>query len=104
MFSLAGIPPLGGFFGKYLLFVSAIDAGYTWLTIVAVLSSVISVWFYLGLVVKMYFTEPSGDTSEAPSGIAAVTLAVTTVAVIALGVLPGLITSIIRTWPSMLAP
>jgi NADH-quinone oxidoreductase subunit N len=104
MFSLAGIPPLGGFFGKYLLFVSAIDAGYTWLTIVAVLSSVISVWFYLGLVVKMYFTEPSGDTSEAPSGIAAVTLAVTTVAVIALGVLPGWITSIIRTWPSMLAP
>lgn len=104
MFSLAGIPPLGGFFGKYLLFVSAIDAGYTWLTIVAVVSSVISVWFYLGLVVKMYFTEPSGDTSEAPSGIAAVTLAVTTVAVIALGVLPGWITSIIRTWPSTVMP
>ncbi len=104
LFSLAGIPPLGGFFGKYLLFVSAIDAGFTWLTIVAVASSVISVWFYLGLVVKMYFTEPSGDTSESPSGIAAITLAVSTVAVIALGIVPGWITSVIRSWPPMLTP
>ncbi len=104
LFSLAGIPPLGGFFGKYLLFVSAIDAGFTWLTIVAVASSMISVWFYLGLVVKMYFTEPSGDTSESPSGIAAITLAVSTVAVIALGIVPGWITSVIRSWPPMLTP
>jgi len=104
LFSLAGIPPLGGFFGKYLLFVSAIDAGFTWLTLVAVASSVISVWFYLGLVVKMYFTEPSGDTSSSPSGIAAITLAVSTIAVVALGILPGWITSIIRSWPSMLTP
>lgn len=102
MFSLAGIPPLGGFFGKYLLFSSAISAGFTWLTIVAVASSVISIWFYLGLVVKMYFTEPSGESQEAPSGIAAITLAVSTFAIIVLGIFPGAITSVIRTWPSML--
>lgn len=98
MFSLAGIPPFAGFFGKYLLFLSVIEAGYTWLAIVAVVSSVISVYFYLGLVVKMYFQEPSGQDEPAPAGTAAVTLAAATIAILLLGVMPSLLLNIYRTW------
>ncbi|MGA8264511.1 MAG: NADH-quinone oxidoreductase subunit N, partial [Ignavibacteriaceae bacterium] len=47
MFSLAGIPPFAGFFGKYYVFIAAIKANLTWLAIVGVISSVISVYFYL---------------------------------------------------------
>ena len=61
MFSLAGIPPFAGFFGKYFLFKAAIEAGFTWLTIIAVITSVISVYFYLSVIVQMYFKEKSTD-------------------------------------------
>lgn len=98
MFSLAGIPPFAGFFGKYMLFLSAVESGYTWLTIVAVASSVISVWFYLGLVVKMYFQDSQNEASVAPAGMAGVTIAVCTAATIVLGVLPMLITGLISSW------
>jgi len=92
MFSLAGIPPMAGFFGKYYLFIAAIEAGYTWLTIVAVVSSMISVYFYIGLVVTMYFKD-STDTQEQDSkpGLAGVTLAISCAFVIILGLLPSLI-------------
>lgn len=91
MFSLAGIPPFAGFFGKYMLFSAAIDAGFTWLTIVAVLSSVISVYFYIGLVVKMYFNENPTVNLEADGGGARITIIVSAVGVILLGLFPSLI-------------
>jgi NADH-quinone oxidoreductase subunit N len=47
MFSLTGFPPLGGFLGKYAIFAPAIDAGLTWLVIIAVLASAISAYYYL---------------------------------------------------------
>jgi NADH-quinone oxidoreductase subunit N len=55
MFALAGIPPMAGFFGKYYVFVGAINADLTWLALVGILSSVISVYFYIRVVVYMYF-------------------------------------------------
>jgi NADH-quinone oxidoreductase subunit N len=54
MFSLAGIPPAGGFMAKFYLFKSAVDAGYIGLVIIAVLNSVISVYYYLRVVILMY--------------------------------------------------
>ncbi len=57
MLSLAGIPPFAGFFGKYLLFVSTIKSGFLWLTIIAVISSIISMYYYIGLILAMYFKE-----------------------------------------------
>jgi NADH-quinone oxidoreductase subunit N len=57
MFSLAGIPPFAGFFGKYFIFKAAIEAGFTWLTVVAVITSVIAVYFYLSVIVQMYFKD-----------------------------------------------
>lgn len=54
MFSLAGIPPVAGFFGKFFLFTSAASAGYYWLVFIAVLNATISLYYYL-LVVKAMF-------------------------------------------------
>jgi NADH-quinone oxidoreductase subunit N len=54
MFSLAGIPPVAGFFGKFFLFTSAASGGYYWLILIAVLNATISLYYYL-LVVKAMF-------------------------------------------------
>ena len=64
MFSLVGIPPFAGFFGKYQLFKAAVGGHMTWLAICGVVASVISAWFYLGLIVTMFFREPVGSTDE----------------------------------------
>jgi NADH-quinone oxidoreductase subunit N len=58
MFSLAGIPPLAGFFGKFFLFTSAASGGYYWLVFIAVLNATISLYYYL-LVVKAMFINKS---------------------------------------------
>ncbi len=55
MLSLVGIPPLAGFTGKYYLFSAAIERGYIWLVVIAILTSVISLYYYLGVVRQMYF-------------------------------------------------
>lgn len=57
--SAAGIPPTAGFLGKYLLFADAVRAGHTHLVVMAVLSSVIGVYYYLRVLVALYMTEPS---------------------------------------------
>src|SRR5580704_6023492 len=91
MLSLAGIPPTAGFMGKLWLFGAAIDAGYVWLAVIAVLNSAISLYYYIRIVVFMY-VKPQGAGSEVkttPSlGIA---LAVAVFATIALGVYPRLL-------------
>ena len=55
LFSLAGIPPLAGFFGKFLIFNAAINAGLSWLAIIGGISSVIAAFYYLRIVYLMYF-------------------------------------------------
>jgi NADH-quinone oxidoreductase subunit N len=57
MLSLAGVPPLVGFAGKYFLFAAAVKAGYVGLVVIAVLNSVVSVYYYIGVIVKMYMNE-----------------------------------------------
>lgn len=54
LLSLVGVPPLGGFTGKLLLFGAAIDAGFTWLAVVAIINSVLSLAVYLRVIVPMY--------------------------------------------------
>ena len=61
MFSLAGIPPVAGFFGKFFLFTAAASAGYYWLVFIAVLNATLSLYYYL-LVVKAMFI----NKNEAP--------------------------------------
>jgi NADH-quinone oxidoreductase subunit N len=61
LLSLAGIPPLAGFFGKFFLFKLAIEQGFVTLTVIALLTSVVGAYYYLGVVKEMYFREPEGE-------------------------------------------
>ncbi|MCP4634490.1 MAG: NADH-quinone oxidoreductase subunit N [candidate division Zixibacteria bacterium] len=63
LLSLAGIPPTAGFMGKFYIFTSAVSAGYTWLAIVGVINSVISVYYYLRVIVVMYM-KPDANTQR----------------------------------------
>ncbi len=63
MFSLAGIPLLAGFFGKWFVFMAAIDAGLYTLAIIGVLASVVGAYYYLRIVKLMYFDEPVPEFS-----------------------------------------
>ena len=60
LFSLAGVPPLAGFFAKWYVFVAAIKAGLFTLSVVGVLTSVVGAYYYLFIVKVMYFDEPLG--------------------------------------------
>ena len=66
LISLVGIPPLGGFVGKLLLFGAAIDAGFTWLAVVGILNSVVSLAVYLRIIVPMYGRAKETPASSAP--------------------------------------
>jgi NADH-quinone oxidoreductase subunit N len=60
LFSLAGVPPLAGFFGKFYVFMAAIKSGLFVLAVVGVLASVVGAFYYLSIVKLMYFDEPVG--------------------------------------------
>jgi len=62
LISLAGIPPLAGFVGKFLLFGAAMQTGYTWLVVIAIINSVLSLAVYLRIVVPMY-QQPEKETA-----------------------------------------
>ncbi|MDP2365505.1 MAG: NADH-quinone oxidoreductase subunit N [Ignavibacteria bacterium] len=89
MFALAGIPPFGGFFGKYYIFIAAIKADLTWLAILGVLSSAISVYFYLRIVVLMYFKSSENDFAIESSNNSMLAIVFSVLVVILLGVFPG---------------
>jgi NADH-quinone oxidoreductase subunit N len=60
LFSLAGIPPLAGFFAKFYVFLAAINAGLYVLAVIGVLASVVGAYYYLSIIKTMYFDEPTG--------------------------------------------
>jgi NADH-quinone oxidoreductase subunit N len=60
LFSLAGVPPLAGFFAKFYVFMAAINAGLFTLAVLGVLSSVVGAYYYLYIIKVMYFDEPVG--------------------------------------------
>ncbi len=66
MFSLAGIPPLAGFFAKYFVFVAAIQAGLYVLAIIGVLASVVGAFYYLRIIKIMWFDEPADQFVPMP--------------------------------------
>ncbi|MEO7368116.1 MAG: proton-conducting transporter membrane subunit, partial [Gemmatimonadaceae bacterium] len=65
LLSLGGIPPTAGFIGKYLLFAAAVQSGFGWLAVIAVLMSAVSMFYYLRIVVAMYLRD---SDAEAPAG------------------------------------
>ena len=91
MLSLAGFPPFVGFVAKFLIFSGAVETGYTWLAVIGVLNSMISVYFYLRPVVAMYMSEPVAGLGQDSSGTGArfVALVLAVIGVIVLGVFPS---------------
>jgi NADH-quinone oxidoreductase subunit N len=88
MFSLAGIPPLAGFFAKYYVFIAAINANLYTLAVIGVLASVVGAYYYLSIVKVMYFDEPAGAFEPMPGALKAV-LGISGIIVILYCVLPG---------------
>jgi NADH-quinone oxidoreductase subunit N len=88
LLSLGGFPPLAGFIGKWYIFAAAVEQQHYWLAIIGVLTSVISVFFYLRIVVMMYMTEGSDVARPRVPLPAAAGLALATAAVFYLGILP----------------
>jgi NADH-quinone oxidoreductase subunit N len=75
MLSLAGFPPFVGFFGKLFLFTAGVSAGYTWLVVLAVLMSVVSVYYYVRVLVPVWSPSTRSDRLESsPSSTMAIVL------------------------------
>jgi NADH-quinone oxidoreductase subunit N len=92
IFSLVGLPLTGGFIGKFQIFSAALQEGWIWLTVIGILNSALSVYYYLRVVMFMYMREgalPEGSAeSGKTSGFALTGLIGTAVGVLYLGVFP----------------
>lgn len=99
LFSLAGIPPFAGFWGKYYIFYAAIKANLIWLSVIGILLSVISVYYYLKVIVYMWFQE-SEDLSQNEiykvSPLAMASLLIAVIGTFAFGVYPDLFSTLFR--------
>jgi NADH-quinone oxidoreductase subunit N len=98
MFALAGLPPFAGFFGKYYVFISAVKGNITWLAIVGVISSAISVYFYIRIVVLMYFRDSQSGFSIKNSSAGMLAVIISFMLVILLGIIPGSVINLISSF------
>ena len=89
MFSLTGLPPTVGFFGKLFVLQAALEAGYTWLVVYAVIMSVIGAFYYLRIVKLMYMDAPSGEITLEPRADARWVLSAAGVITLLLGIVPA---------------
>jgi NADH-quinone oxidoreductase subunit N len=90
LLSLGGFPPMAGFIAKWYVFTAAVKAGYTGLAILGVLTSVISVFFYLRIVVMMFMTPTESPVKVPPvPRFAGAALIVCAILIVYLGVLPA---------------
>lgn len=89
--SLIGMPPAAGFVGKFYIFSGAVQNGLLWLVFIAVINSVISAFYYLRVVKVMWFNEPTSAEKVPASGVLRLTLVLTTIGVLFVGIAPGLV-------------
>ena len=105
LLSLGGIPPTAGFMGKLYLFAAAVQAGYIWLVVVAVLMSAVSLYYYLRIVLQMYLRD--GADAEPAALLAAPwterVIVACAIAVLVIGVLPGPFGAATRATVSLMA-
>ena len=94
MLSLAGFPPTAGFFGKLYVFMAAIKQGYILITIMAVIATVISVYFYLRIIVMMYFYENESEEQVVVYRGMGTIIALSSIAIILIGFFPSGLMSI----------
>ena len=97
VFGLPGIPPTVGFTGKFLVFVAAVEQGYLWLVIVAMVNATISLYYYIMVVKAAYLTEPESPPAQlAVSGATRVLAGVLVTVMVAAGVFPNPILEVAR--------
>jgi len=89
MFSLAGVPPMMGFAAKFAVLQSVLKAGHLWLTVFAVMASLVGAYYYLRVVKTMWFDEATDNAPIKVAGDKAFVLALNGVLVVALGMAPG---------------
>ena len=89
LLSLAGIPPLAGFFAKYYIFTAAVETNYTWLVLIAVIASLIGIYYYFKLIIAMYFKQDKSNQAIEVSLTHQLILVVAFVLMLVLGIAPG---------------
>ncbi|HRC25917.1 MAG TPA: proton-conducting transporter membrane subunit, partial [Alphaproteobacteria bacterium] len=89
MFSMAGIPPLAGFFGKLLIFNAAVAQGYYVLAVFGILTSVVAAWYYLRIIKVMFFDSPAVALDSERDSLRGAVLALSVVFVLGFVVLPA---------------
>jgi NADH-quinone oxidoreductase subunit N len=89
MFSLAGVPPMMGFAAKFSVLSAVLGTGQIWLTVVAVMFSLIGAFYYLRIVKLMWFDEPTDTAPIVAHGDMKLVLSLNGLAIVALGILPG---------------
>lgn len=89
MLSLAGIPPLAGFYAKWSVLQALIASDRTWLAIIAIILSVIAAFYYLRIVRLMYFDQPVVTEKITASRVEFFALGINTIAIVVFGILPG---------------
>jgi NADH-quinone oxidoreductase subunit N len=95
--SLTGIPVTAGFVGKFYLFNAAVASGWVWLALVGVIMSVVSAYYYLGVVVAMYMRDPVGEDVWAPVAPAArLALGISVALTLVLGIYPAPLLTLAR--------
>ncbi len=98
MFSLAGLPPTSGFLGKFYLFSAAVKAGHIPLVIIGVINSMISLYYYLGVVVVMFMKESDGTSRpKLKAPVVAVSLAAAAIGVLGIGFFPSRLMATLET-------
>jgi len=89
LLSLTGIPPLAGFWGKFWVFNAAVRADLVWLALIGVLNSVVSAYYYVGVVLKMYTQEPASEEVFQPSPYLGLAMTAAVVGLIVVGLYPA---------------
>ncbi len=96
MLSLTGIPLTSGFMGKWLVFQVTIESGLVWLAIIGVLTSVVSAFYYVGIIVRMFLSEGEGDPAPGTSQYLDWAIYVSFAGTLVLGVFPFLMTNLVE--------
>ncbi len=91
MFSLTGIPPTAGFIGKFNIFMAAINAGYTWVVVVAVCFSAISAYYYMRIVMNMFMKPMEAEAKIYPNPANGAALLISLLMVFIIGIMPSVV-------------
>jgi NADH-quinone oxidoreductase subunit N len=96
MLSLAGIPVTAGFFAKYYIFTTVMTTSFKWLTVLAVLTSAVGVYYYFKVIIAMYFKPAKDDSAfTLDSSIIKIVLVVTTIITLVIGFMPGYVIDVL---------